>query len=347
MRVGVPFCSTAKFLFALLGVLAALLTLDIRAETPPGTENPQKQPASKQNAEAKKATNPPKPKYLAGEDPEFAVSHGWPVKYPSLPPDFILPNKRIVAYYGNPRSKRMGVLGQYPKAEMLERLQKEVENWEKADPGHKVQPALHMIAVVAQGTPGTAQKYRMIMPDSVILDVYNWAKEANAILFIDIQTGLDDIRSLLPKFEWILKNPDVHLGIDPEFNLIASGKVPGTKIGTFDAEDINFSSGFLRDIVKKYNLPPKIFVVHRFTQGMITNADKITLRPEVAIVMNMDGWGAPYLKRDTYKNFIVKEPVQFTGFKLFYYNDTKNGHQMLKPEQILRLVPAPIYIQYQ
>ena len=94
-------------------------------------------------------------------------------------------------------------------------------------PCHPVQPALHLIAVVAQGEPGKAGKYRMVMPDKIINEVYGWAKEANAIMFIDIQTGHDDIRNILPRFEWILKNPDVHLGIDPEFNLIKSGKLPG------------------------------------------------------------------------------------------------------------------------
>jgi hypothetical protein len=293
------------------------------------------------------APAPDRKKYLAGEDPDFAAKYGWPVSYPEPLRGSILPGKRIVAYYGNPRSKQMGVLGQYPKDEMLARLKKEVENWTEADPGHEVQPALHLIAVVAQGTPGTSKKYRLPMPDELVEDVYGWAKEAGAILFLDIQTGQDDIRSLLPRFEWILKNPDVHLGIDPEFNLIGSGKVPGKKIGTFDAEDINYASGYLRDIVQKYDLPPKVFVVHRFTRNMVTNADQITLSPEVTIVMDMDGWGAPFLKRDTYQAYIVKEPVQFTGFKLFYHNDTKDGHPMLTPQQILRLVPAPLYIQYQ
>jgi hypothetical protein len=63
-----------------------------------------------------------------------------------------VPQKRIVAYYGNPLSKRMGALGEFPKDEMLKRLKAEVVKWEKADPNMPVQPALHLIAVVAQGS---------------------------------------------------------------------------------------------------------------------------------------------------------------------------------------------------
>ena len=294
---------------------------------------------------ARKAVAPIK--YNAGENPDYARQCGWPVKCPQLLPGSILPTKRIVAYYGNPYSKKMGALGEFPKEEMLLRLKGEVARWQAADPATPVQPALHLIAVVAQGAPGKDRKYRMIMPDKVVDQVYGWAKEAGAVMFIDIQTGHDDIRAVLPRFEWILKNPDVHLGIDPEFNLKKSGKKPGKKIGTYDAADINYASGYLKDLVKKYNLPPKVFTVHRFTRNGVTNAKNIILRPEVQIVMHMDGWGAPWLKRDSYKDYVVAEPVQYTGFKLFYHNDTKKKDPLMTPQDVLKLNPKPLYIQYQ
>lgn len=341
------------------GDLAAVKTANYSsaAHTPPAasfasntTASSSARPAAKP-VEIKKGIRaeiaPPKVKYDAGEDPEFAKRKGWPVNSPTPLPGAILPQKRIVAYYGNPQSKRMGVLGEYSKDDMLRRLKAEVARWERADPAHPVQPALHLIAVVAQGTPGKAGKYRMVMPDAIVNQVYGWAKEANAIMFLDIQTGHDDIRAILPRFEWMLKNPDVHLGMDPEFNLIKSRKIPGTKIGTYDAADINYVSGYLQGVVKKYGLPPKVLIVHRFTRNGVTNARSIVLRPEVQIVMNMDGWGAPWLKRDSYKDYVVAEPVEYTGFKLFYHNDTKKGDPLLTPRDVLRLNPKPLYIQYQ
>jgi 2-hydroxychromene-2-carboxylate isomerase len=292
-------------------------------------------------------TKAPKIKYLAGEDPRYATRCGWPLKLPPVLPGSILPQKRIVAYYGNPLSKRMGALGEYQKDDMLRRLHGEVARWEKADPSLPVQPALQLVTVVAQGKPGKAGKYRMVMPDKIVNQVYGWAKEAKAIFILDIQTGHENLRTLLPRFEWVLKNPDVHLAMDPEFNLIKSGRIPGKKIGTYDAADVNYASAYLQELVKKYDLPPKVLIVHRFTRKMVTNSKNIVLRPEVQIVMNMDGWGAPWLKRDSYKDYIVSEPVEYTGFKLFYHNDTKKGDPLLTPQEVLRLTPKPLYIQYQ
>jgi hypothetical protein len=285
-------------------------------------------------------------KFRAGEDPAYAERMGWPVAGPAPLPGALLPARRIVAYYGNPLSKRMGALGEYEPQEMLRRLDKEVQAWQAADPATPVQPALHLIAVVAQGDPGPTGKYRAIMRDTMVEMVYGWAKSKNAIMFIDIQTGLSDIRELLPRFEHFLKRPDVHLGVDPEF-MMKSGHKPGTKIGTMDAADINYASGYLAELVRKHNLPPKVLVVHRFTRNGVTNYRQIKLRPEVQIVIHMDGWGAPWLKRDSYKDYVVSEPVQFTGFKLFYHNDTKKGDPLMKPADLMKLEPKPLYIQYQ
>ena len=258
----------------------------------------------------------------------------------------ILPKKRILAYYGNPHSKKMGILGEYPKDEMLRKLDEETKNWEKAD-SLPIQQALHLVATSAQGSPGKDGKYRMRMSDKTILKVIRWAAEHNAICFLDIQVGLADLKPEIEHMEKFLKLPYVHLGIDPEFSM-KTGARPGTKIGTYDAADVNEAVQFLSRVVKENNLPPKILVVHRFTQRMITNYKNIKLDPNVQIVMNMDGWGPPVLKKDTYHDYIQKEPVQFTGFKLFYHNDVKRPpNHLMTPSEVLVVNPKPVYIQYQ
>ena len=272
----------------------------------------------------------------------------WPNHLRSYPLDgAILPFKRIIAYYGNLYSKKMGILGEYPPKEVWRRLNIELAAWKKADPATPVQPAIHYIAIVASGTPGKDGKYRTRMPEHQIDSALAIAKMGNAIVFLDIQVALSNVQQEVPTLEKYLKMPQVHLGIDPEFSM-KEGNRPGTKIGTMNEVDINYCSNYLAKLVKDNNLPPKILIVHRFTQGMVRNHKNILLHPEVQIVMNMDGWGEPILKRSTYKLYIRKEPVQFTGFKLFYKNDLKKApHVILTPADLMKLQPQPIYIQYQ
>jgi hypothetical protein len=290
---------------------------------------------------------------LAYQKKLIALANGdtmghWPNHLRSYPLDgSILPFKRIVAYYGNLYSKKMGVLGEYPPKEVWRKLHIELAAWKKADPATPVIPAIHYIAIVASGTPGKDGKYRTRMPAHQIDSALAIAKMGNAIVFLDIQVALSNVQQEVPTLEKYLKMPQVHLGIDPEFSM-KEGHRPGTKIGTMDATDINYCANYLAKLVKDNNLPPKILVVHRFTQGMVRNYKNIKLHPEVQIVMNMDGWGEPILKRSTYKLYIYKEPVQFTGFKLFYKNDLKKApNVMLTPTDLMKLKPQPIYIQYQ
>ena len=272
----------------------------------------------------------------------------WPVRDSFPLAGAILPFNRIVAYYGNLYSKNMGILGELPKDSMLKKLQGEVAKWQKADTAIRVIPALHYIAVTAQGSPGAGNTYRLRMPFNQIDKVISWASEINALVFLDVQVGLSTIDKELPLLEKYLSMPNVHLGIDPEFSM-KTGKRPGSVIGTYDAADINYVVKYLANIVRKNNLPPKILIVHRFTQGMVTNYKQIKLDPAVQIVMDMDGWGFPAKKISTYRQFIYPQPVEFTGFKIFYKNDTKKSGQAkeMQPEQVLKLTPKPIYIQYQ
>lgn len=270
----------------------------------------------------------------------------WPVKAPYPVSGAVLPFKRIVAYYGNYYSTAMGALGQDPPDVMLSKLAVEVKKWQEADPNTEVVPALHYIAVTAQGSPGVNGLYRLRMPDSEIEKTLKLAKQINGLVFLDIQVGLSTIKDELPEFDVYLKNPDVHIGVDPEFYMKTKQK-PGNVVGSMDAEEINYVIDHLAQIVKDNNLPPKILVIHRFTMDMVTNYKKIKIVPEVQVVMDMDGWGSKARKLNTYQLAIRSEPVLFTGFKLFYKNDLKEGGDMMTPKEVLELRPQPVYIQYQ
>lgn len=271
----------------------------------------------------------------------------WPVHAPYPNYGAILPFNRIVAYYGNFYSKQMGVLGEYPEDEMLARLQDTVLQWKAADPSTPVIPAIHYIAVTAQASAGKDGKYRARMPDSQIEKALALADKVHGLVFLDLQVGLSSLPEELPLLEKYLALPNVELGIDPEFAMHGKEK-PGSVVGSYDATDINYAAQFLAKLVNQNNIPPKILMIHRFTMPMVTNYQNIEPLPQVQIVMDMDGWGTPARKINTYQLAIRGEPVQFTGFKLFYKNDIKPpSDHMLTPQEVLELRPQPIYIQYQ
>ncbi|HUR94251.1 MAG TPA: hypothetical protein VMY76_06680 [Gemmatimonadales bacterium] len=308
------------------------------ADSAPGGQRPGARSKTARRGTAPKVA----PRERRGYQLTPADSARWPVKGPAPLPGALLPDHRIVAFYGNPISTRMGILGQLPPNEMLPKLERTATEWAKAEPGRKVMPALHVIVTVAQGKPGPGGKYRLRHSDKTIERVLGWAEERGWIVFLDVQTGHSSVADELPHLVKFLERPYVHLALDPEFAM-KNGGVPGQRIGTLDATDVNHAAAVLADIVERKRVPPKLLVVHRFTQRMLTNHSRIKLDPRVQIVIDMDGFGAPWLKEDAYKFFIVPEPVQYAGFKLFY----KNDKPMMTPEQVIRLWPSPLYIQYQ
>lgn len=256
----------------------------------------------------------------------------------------ILPDRRIIAFYGNPLSRRMGVLGEYPADEMLAMLDAEVAAWEVADPETPVQPALQLITVVAREHPGPDGKHRGRMADTLVERVLKWAETRNAIVFLDFQVGYSTVAEELPRYERFFRLPHVHAAIDPEFSM-KNGGIPGKRMGTMDASDVNAAIRYLAGVARAHRLPPKVLIVHRFTRRGVTNAQNIRLDPQVQVVMHMDGFGSPTLKMNTFRNYIQPEPVQFVGWKQFY--KSRNDDPRTTIEQILGLRPRVLYVQYQ
>ncbi len=276
------------------------------------------------------------------------ASRPWPVHAPYPNPGALLPFNRIVAYYGNFYSNRMGILGENDASTTKTKLMMEVAKWEAADPSTPTIPAIDYIAITAQASQGFDGKYLARMPDTEIRKAIEMARSMHGVTFLDLQVGLSDLETEVPLLKEFLMEPDVHLSIDPEFSMQTSGKRPGTVIGTEDAATINWCADYLAKLVRDNKLPPKILVVHRFTEDMVTHYKRIAPLPEVQLVMDMDGWGPPKKKFGTYKQVITAEPVQFAGFKLFYKNDLFSpSTHILTPDELLELTPQPMYIQYQ
>ena len=274
---------------------------------------------------------------FAAEPPPY-----YPPAMPAPRRGALLPWCRVVTYYGNPLSKRMGILGELPPAEMMLGLEREAEAWRKADPGTCVKPGLELVATVASDSPGPSGLYRSRMPDALIEKVIGWARSKGWLVILDVQVGHAAVKDEIERLRPFLERPDVHLALDPEFDMPA-GIVPGRRIGTTDARSVDAAIKLLGSMIEKRKLPPKLLLVHRFTEGMVTNAKSVRLDPRVQVVMIMDGYGSPAFKRVAYRIAIRKDPVEFAGIKLFYKNDKPR----MTPAEALQLTPGPSVVIYQ
>jgi hypothetical protein len=255
----------------------------------------------------------------------------------------LLPRKRIVAYYGNPLATGMGVLGEQPLPQTVQRLRQQAKVYADADPTRPVQLALELITPVAQGAPGADGLYRLRMAPEVIDEVAELAEREHLLLILDVQIGQstvpDELQVLLP----YLERPYVHLALDPEFAIADKHGEPGEVIGTLDASDVNYAIGVLTNLVTAHHLPPKVLVVHRFLEKMLTNYEAVQPTPSVQVVIDMDGFGTPYVKGAKYVSFVHDQAVQYGGVKLFY----KHDKPLLTPADVLELQPAPDLVIYQ
>ena len=252
----------------------------------------------------------------------------------------LLPDRRIVAFYGAPQDDELGELGIGTPAGAARRLERQAKPY--ARPGRPVQPAMELIAVIAAAHPGEGGRYNTRQDASVIRRYLRAARRAKALLVLDVQPGRSDFFTEVTRLRRWLKEPDVGLALDPEWRM-GPGEVPGQVIGSVDAREVNAVTAWLSQIVARNKLPQKLLLIHQFTDDMVDDT-QLQEREGLAMVLNADGFGTRQLKRIKYRAF-TSSPRRFfhTGFKLFYREDVR----LMKPRQVLRLRPPPDVVIYE
>lgn len=257
-------------------------------------------------------------------------------------PGGLLPNNRILSFYGFPGNPEMGILGEYEMDLLLEHLQEQAAEYEAADPDRPVILAFEVIASVAQQSPQADGSYLLDTPSEVLDEYAAFTREHGMLLILDAQIGhrtvQDDVKGLRP---W-LEQDHVHLAIDPEFSM-PEGVIPGDAIGGIDAEDVTWAQEWLIDLAQSAGVSPKVLIVHQFTEGMITNKSNIVPIPGVQLVIDADGWGPPAQKKSTYDFVNKATELEYAGIKLFYRQD----EPMMSAEDVVNLDPSPLFVMYQ
>jgi len=264
---------------------------------------------------------------------------------PPAPPELprggrsILPEFRVVAYYGAPQARELGALGIGQPDAMARRLAREARHY-RAEKRPEL-PAMELIAVIANADAGEDGMYRARQEDTVIRRYLRAARRHKALLLLDIQPGRSDFFTETTRLEKFLKEPDVGLALDPEWR-VSGSEVPGQVIGHVSSREVNATSAWLAQLVAEHDLPEKLFVIHQFTDDMVDDTT-VKLREGLEMVLNVDGFGGREIKAAKYRRFARDAPDFHHGFKLFYEEDT----DLMSPKQVMRLRPKPELIVYE
>jgi hypothetical protein len=260
---------------------------------------------------------------------------------PTPGPGSLLANSMVVSYYGNPYSGLMGVLGQLSKEELVTALKRRAADYEVAG-GRPAKPAIHFVATVAQAGAGADGLYRARMPYSLVAEYAQLAADNDMLFILDLQFGRSTVQAELAPWLPLLRQPHVHLALDPEFNMWGSD-VPGKALGHMTAREINYAQQVLADIVAKENLPNKVLILYQFTASMLPDKGNIQNNPLVDVVINMDGFGGRASKLTHYQWYAIDGAVGLPGIKLFYQHDI----DLFSPADLMALDRRPDVVVYQ
>jgi hypothetical protein len=255
----------------------------------------------------------------------------------------LFPMRRIVALYGTPGTPALGALGQQGLAASIARAKKAAAQYASLT-RVPVIPAFEIIATVAQASPG---KNGMYSYETSVRTLRPWvraATRAGMYVTLDLQPGRASLLTQAKRYTSLLRKPNVGLALDPEWKL-GPGQLPLRQIGSVGIAQVNSVVTWLARLTSRYRLPQKLLELHEFRLTMITGIQRLDTRHrDLAIVINMDGQGAPRTKDQTWQSVVANAPRHvFFGWKDFYVKDTP----MMDPRETISHKPRPVLISYQ
>lgn len=255
----------------------------------------------------------------------------------------VFDSAQVVSFYGYPGVGVMGELGLHSPSGAAAAISRLAAEYDALNGTREVLPALHLIVAVAQRHPGYDGLYLQRMEDDLLREYVEAAREAGILLFVDVQIGWSDALTEVMLLEDVLREPFVHLALDPEFATRSFGTAPGISIGTIGAADVNGVQHYLASLVREHDLPPKVLVLHQFLQGMLTGVDYYHDVPEVDVTIDMDGFGSPYVKLTKYDMYARADYAERAAIKLFYHWDAP----LITPATLMGLEHPPDLVIYQ
>lgn len=249
--------------------------------------------------------------------------------------------KRYVAFYGHPSTSALGVLGEQGPQATLDRMQPFLNDYE-AD-GYQAIATFEMMASVASADASDGD-YSSETPIDTLRPWIDLAGEQGAYVILDLQPGRDDFLTQAKQYEELLLLPHVGLALDPEWRL-KPDEVHLEQIGRVEATEVNTVVDWLADLVRDNGLPQKMILVHQFREFMIQDREILKERPELQMVIQMDGQGPIPTKDNTWAVLTsgTEDDHWKWGWKNFFDEDSPTP----TPEHTMGKEPVPVFVSYQ
>jgi len=256
----------------------------------------------------------------------------------------LFPQRMFVALYGYTEGSALGVLGEQDANGAVQRAIETAGQYNDLVPTPVV-PMFEIIATVASEFPGLDGNYTA---EADVAQLQPWVDAAGAAgiyVVLDLQPGRTDFLTQAQLYEPLLRLPHVGLALDPEWRL-KPDEVHLRQIGSVGIGEVNAVVAWLADLTQVNGLPQKLLVLHQFVTDMIQNRELLdTSREELAVLIHVDGYGAPGDKQATWQTIRADAPANvYWGWKNFIDEDLP----LLTPSQtIAQAVPTPELITYQ
>lgn len=253
----------------------------------------------------------------------------------------LLDGRRLIAYYGTPLGPGLGILGRQGITRTLALLMEQTRVYRNLDPAVETIPAFHMVTTIADDFPGPDGDYNHRVSHETVRRWVEGIDAAGGWSIVDLQPGRGNLMDEVVAVEPLLRNPNVHLAVDPEF-IVNDSQVPGEDLGQITGSQINQVQVRLEQIARSTG-QRKMLVIHQFDGRMVAGKEEILDYPLVDVVWDADGFGTPGSKVGDYDRYKTEAGFEYGGFKLFYEYD----EPLMTPEEVLSLDPPPGLVIYQ
>jgi hypothetical protein len=252
------------------------------------------------------------------------------------------PGHLLVGLYGTPAGRGLGILGRADASHTISTTLFRAAAYQAMLPDVRVIPTFHMVTTIADGYPGEDATYSHRVSTST-LQLWIDTAQANGVWnVLDLQPGHSAIADELAYVEPFLRQPTVHLALDPEFVMSDTVDIPGTDLGHITGAQLNEVQAWLNEIAVQTG-ERKLLIVHQFNDRMMSGKDALIDYPYVDLIWDADGFGPPSPKIADYRQYAGEPGFEHGGFKIFYRYD----FPLMTPAQVLGLEPRPAFVIYQ